>query len=208
MKDLSWSDITLEQYMLIQEIKKQDSLDIMVELIKILFKIEDPESLPYTEFLKYSDKLKFLGKEITRVPLKDTYQINGTTYRLENNVMLFMTQQVVDWRNYSKEDNNMHKLLSVVMVPEDHKYNDGYSIEKVQDDMLDLDMPTVISLMDFFQKCWVEFIKVSRDYLTSQLKKTEIPEEKKKEIEEKMDLLRNMICSPLSSITVKRPMKL
>ena len=195
MKDLSWSDITLEQYMLIQEIKKQDSLDIMVELIKILFKIEDPESLPYTEFLKYSDKLKFLGKEITRVPLKDTYQINGTTYRLENNVMLFMTQQVVDWRNYSKEDNNMHKLLSVVMVPEDHKYNDGYSIEKVQDDMLDLDMPTVISLMDFFQKCWVEFIKVSRDYLTSQLKKTEIPEEKKKEIEEKMDLLQNMICS-------------
>lgn len=195
MKDLSWSDITLEQYMLIQEIKKQDSLDIMVELIKILLKIEDPEELSYTDFLKYSDELKFLSKEIKKITLKDTYQINNTTYRLENNVMLFMTQQVIDWRNYSKEDNNMHKLLSVVMVPDGHKYNDGYSIEKVQNDMLDLDMPTVISLMDFFQKCWVEFIKVSRDYLTSQLKKTEIPEEKRKEIEEKMDLLQNMICS-------------
>lgn len=193
--NLSWSDITLEKFLEIQTIKEIDPINVTTEIIKILYDVKDPESLPYTEFLKYSDKLKFLGKEITRVPLKDTYQINGTTYRLENNVMLFMTQQVVDWRNYSKEDNNMHKLLSVVMVPDGHKYNDGYSIEKVQDDMLDLDMPTVISLMDFFQKCWVEFIKVSRDYLTNQLNLKTIPEEKKKEIEEKVDLLQNMICS-------------
>lgn len=192
---LSWENITLEKFLEIQAIKELDPINITAQIIKILFNIEHPEELSYTEFLKYSENLKFLSKEIKRVPFKDTYQINNTTYRLENNVMLFMTQQVIDWRNYSKEDNNMHKLLSVIMVPDGHKYNDGYSIEKVQNDMLDLDMPTVISLMDFFQKCWVEFIKVSRDYLTSQLKTTEIPEEKKKEIEEKVDLLQNMICS-------------
>lgn len=205
---MNWSDITLEKFMEIQAIKEIDPINVTAQIIKILYGINDPESLPYTEFLKYSEDLKFLGKEIKRVPLKDTYQINGTTYVLENNVMTFMTQQVVDWRNYSKEENNMHKFMSVVMVPEGHKYNDGYDMEKVQNDMLDLDMSTVISLMDFFQKCWVEFIKVSRDYLTSQLEKTEIPEEKRKEIEEKADLLQNMICSRLSSTTAKKQTKL
>lgn len=192
---LSWENITLEKFLEIQAIKELDPINITAQIIKILFNIEHPEELSYTDFLKYSEELKFLSKEIKRVTLKDTYQINGTTYRLENNVMLFMTQQVIDWRNYSKEDNNMNKLLSVVMVPDGHKYNDGYSIEKVQDDMLDLDMSTVISLMDFFQKCWVEFIKVSRDYLTSQLDLKTIPEEKKKEIQEKVDLLQDLTSS-------------
>lgn len=195
MKDLSWSEITLEQFLEIQAIKDLDPINITEDIIKILFKIENPEELPYTEFLKYSEKIKFLGKEITRVPLKDKYEINNNTYILDNNVMTFMTQQVVDWRNYSKEDNNMHKLLSVVLVPEGHRYNDGYDIEKVQNDMLDLDMATVISLMDFFQKCWCHFIEVSLTYLMDQLKKTEIPEEKRKEIEAKVEFLQNMISS-------------
>lgn len=195
MKELSWSDVTLEQYMLIQEIKKHDSLDIMCEIIKILFKIENPEELPYTEFLKYSDKLKFLGNEIKRVPLKDKYEINGTTYILNNNVMLLTTSQVIDYRNYSKEDNNIAKILSVFLIPKNHRYNDGYDIEKVQNDILDLDIVTVISLMDFFQKCWSVFMKDSLTYLMDQLKKTEIPEEKKKEIQEKVELLQDLISS-------------
>ena len=195
MKDLSWSDITLEQYMLIQEIKKQDSLDIMVELIKILLKIEDPEELPYTEFLKYTQQLEFMSKEIEKVPLKDTYQINGRNYKLENNVMLLSTSQVIDYRNYAKEDNHIAKLLSVFLIPEGHKYNDGYDIEQVVNDILDLDIKTVISMLDFFTTCWKEFIKVSVAYLTDQLNLKTIPEEKKKGIEEKKVLLQDLISS-------------
>ena len=195
MKDLSWSDITLEQYMLIQEIKKQDTLDIMVELVRILFNIEDPESLAYTEFLKYSEKLKFLSKEITKVPLKDSYTINGTTYILNNNVMLLSTSQVIDYRNYSKEDNNIAKILSVFLIPKDHKYNENYDIEKVQNDILDLDIVTVVSMLDFFQKCWSTFMEVSLTYLLDQLNLKTIPEEKKKEIQEKLELLQDLISS-------------
>jgi hypothetical protein len=192
MKDLSWSDVTLEQYMLIQEIKKHDSLDIVCEIIKILFNIKDPESLPYTEFIKYSQELSFMSKDIERVPLKDKYEINNNTYILKNNVMQLTTSQVIDYRNYSKEDNHIAKILSVFLIPEGHKYNDGYDIEQVINDLLDLDIQTVVSILDFFQKCWVEFIKISRDYLTSQLNLKTIPEEKKKEIEEKMDLLQDL----------------
>lgn len=208
MKDLSWSDVTLEQYLEIQAIKEIDSMDIMCELIRILFKIEDPESLPYTEFIKYSQELSFMSKDIVRVPLKDTYQINGRKYNLENNVIQLTTSQVIDYRNYSKEDNNIAKILSVFFIPEGHKYNDGYDIDQVINDIMDLDIKTVISMLDFFQKCWSIFIKVSRDYLTDQLKTTNLPEEKKKEIQEKVDLLQNMICSRLSSTTAKKQTKL
>lgn len=193
--NLSWSDVTLEQYMLIQEIKKQDSLDIMCELIKILFKIEDPESLAYTEFLKYTQQLEFMSKDIERIPLKDTYQINGRKYNLKNNVMQLTTSQVIDYRNYSKEDNHIAKILSVFLIPEGHTYNDGYDIEQVINDLLDLDIQTVVSILDFFTICWKEFIKVSVAYLTDQLNLKTIPEEKKKEIQEKVDLLQDLISS-------------
>ena len=189
---MNWSNITLEQYLEIQAIKEIDSMDVMVELIRILFKIEDPESLPYTEFIKYSQELSFMSKDIERVPLKDTYQINGRNYKLENNVMKLTTSQVIDYRNYSKEDNHIAKILSVFLIPEGHKYNDGYDIEQVINDLLDLDIQTVVSILDFFTICWKEFIKVSVAYLTNQLQTMNLPEEKKKEIQEKVDLLQGL----------------
>lgn len=189
---MNWSNITLEQYLEIQAIKEIDSMDVMVELIRILFKIEDPESLPYTEFIKYSQELSFMSKDIERVPLKDTYQINGRNYKLENNVMKLTTSQVIDYRNYSKEDNHITKILSVFLIPEGHKYNDGYDIEQVINDLLDLDIQTVVSILDFFTICWKEFIKVSVAYLTNQLQTMNLPEEKKKEIQEKVDLLQGL----------------
>lgn len=189
---MNWSNITLEQYLEIQAIKEIDSMDVMVELIRILFKIEDPESLPYTEFIKYSQELSFMSKDIERVPLKDTYQINGRNYKLENNVMQLTTSQVIDYRNYSKEDNHIAKILSVFLIPEGHKYNDGYDIEQVINDLFDLDIQTVVSILDFFTICWKEFIKVSVAYLTNQLQTMNLPEEKKKEIQEKVDLLQGL----------------
>ena len=189
---MNWSNITLEQYLEIQAIKEIDSMDVMVELIRILFKIEDPESLPYTEFIKYSQELSFMSKDIERVPLKDTYQINGRNYKLENNVMKLTTSQVIDYRNYSKEDNHIAKILSVFLIPEGPQYNDGYDIEQVINDLLDLDIQTVVSILDFFTICWKEFIKVSVAYLTNQLQTMNLPEEKKKEIQEKVDLLQGL----------------
>lgn len=189
---MNWSNITLEQYLEIQAIKEIDSMDVMVEIIRILFKIEDPESLPYTEFIKYSQELSFMSKDIERVPLKDTYQINGRNYKLENNVMKLTTSQVIDYRNYSKEDNHITKILSVFLIPEGHQYNDGYDIEQVINDLLDLDIQTVVSILDFFTICWKEFIKVSVAYLTNQLQTMNLPEEKKKEIQEKVDLLQGL----------------
>ena len=189
---MNWSNITLEQYLEIQAIKEIDSMDVMVELIRILFKIEDPESLPYTEFIKYSQELSFMSKDIERVPLKDTYQINGRNYKLENNVMQLTTSQVIDYRNYSKEDNHITKILSVFLIPEGHQYNDGYDIEQVINDLLDLDIQTVVSILDFFQKCWSVFTEVSLTYLMDQLQTMNLPEEKKKEIQEKVDLLQGL----------------
>ena len=189
---MNWSNITLEQYLEIQAIKEIDSMDVMVELIRILFKIEDPESLPYTEFIKYSQELSFMSKDIERVPLKDTYQINGRNYKLENNVMQLTTSQVIDYRNYSKEDNHIAKILSVFLIPEGHKYNDGYDIEQVINDLFDLDIQTVVSILDFFQKCWSVFTEVSLTYLMDQLQTMNLPEEKKKEIQEKVDLLQGL----------------
>ena len=189
---MNWSNITLEQYLEIQAIKEIDSMDVMVELIRILFKIEDPESLPYTEFIKYSQELSFMSKDIERVPLKDIYQINGRNYKLENNVMKLTTSQVIDYRNYSKEDNHITKILSVFLIPEGHQYNDGYDIEQVINDLFDLDIQTVVSILDFFQKCWSVFTEVSLTYLMDQLQTMNLPEEKKKEIQEKVDLLQGL----------------
>lgn len=188
---LTWTDITLEKYLEIQAIRDIDNLNFMMELIKIVFNIDDPESLPYTEILQYSENLKFMSEPIKEIALKNYYIINRKKYFLDNDMINIKAQQVIDYRNYAKEENNIAKILSVFLIPEGHKYNDGYSIQQVQDDILSMNMVDVFSISNFFLKAWQTCLEVFQDYFKETVENSEkIPEETKKEL---MNQLKDLI---------------
>ena len=187
---LTWADITLEKYLEIQALKTIDNIDFIVNLIKIIYNVEDPESLPYTDVLEYGDKLKFMSEAIKEVPLKDYYILNGNKYMLDIDMLNMKTQQVIDYRNYVKEENNFVKILSVFLIPEGHKYNDGYSIQDVQNDIMYMTMPDVFSISSFFLKAWQTCLTVFQDYFNETIENMEkIPEEKREMLKNQLKVL-------------------
>lgn len=148
MKKITWNDITLEKYYQIKNtLEVQDEYTVF-QLLDTLFGI-DSNSMPITEFSKYSKALDFLKEEVPTVNLSEQYTINDTVYNSNFNLTTLTAAQFIDYQNYVGTD-KFEDYLSVFFIPEGHKYNDGYDMAKVKEDLLQLDFPTVKSLAFFF----------------------------------------------------------
>lgn len=188
MKELKdWTDISLKQYYTIKELLEEPDEYTTYNIIDLLYSV-DSVNLPLTELNKYSGALEFLNKEVPVVNIKDKYNINGVTYNSNYNLTQVTAAQFIDYQNYIGTE-HFEDYLSVFFIPEGHKYNDGYDIEKVKKDLLELDFPTVKSI-SFFLILQLEKLLISfLSYLKKDLRKMKMEKEKRKEIEELIDKL-------------------
>ena len=177
---MTWNEINLKQYSeLLKVDTKQDPIDYAADVIRILFKVDDPLSLSMPEFNKYSEEIKIIGTEIPDVKLKDTYKVNGHEYVLDGNVFEWSMSQLIDFRKYSAKS-ELADIVACYIIPKDHKYNDGYDMEEVINDVNALPITDVMKMQSFFvQGAWMS-INIMVDYLQSTLKKTKAPELQKK----------------------------
>ena len=96
--------------------------------------------------------------------------------------------QFIDYQNYIGTE-HFEDYLSVFFIPEGHKYNDGYDIEQVKKDLLELDFPTVKSVAFFFTIFLAKLQNSFLSYLKKDLRKMKMEKEKRKEIEELINKL-------------------
>lgn len=188
MKELKdWKNISLKQYYTIKELLEQPDDYTTYNIIDLLYSV-DSVNLPLTELKKYSCALEFLNKEVPVVNIKPQYKINGVTYNSNFNLTQVTAAQFIDYQNYIGTE-HFEDYLSVFFIPEGHKYNDGYDIEQVKKDLLELDFPTVKSI-SFFLILQLEKLLISfLSYLKKDLRKMKMEKEKRKEIEELIDKL-------------------
>lgn len=178
MKD--WKDITLKQYYTIKELLEEPDDYTTYNIIDLLYSV-DSVNLPLTELKKYSGSLEFLNKEVPVVNIKPQYKINGVTYNSNFNLTQVTAAQFIDYQNYIGTE-HFEDYLSVFFIPEGHQYNDGYDIEQVKKDLLELDFPTVKSVAFFFTIFLAKLQNSFLSYLKKDLRKMKM--EKRKEIEE------------------------
>ena len=178
MKD--WKDITLKKFYQIQDLLEEPDEYTTFNLLDIIYDI-DSASMTIQEIAKYNNALDFINKEVPVVNLKDKYEINGTVYNSNYNLSMVTAAQFVDYQNYIK-DNKWEDFLSVFFIPEGHKYNDGYDLNKVKEDLLQLDFPTVKSIGFFFTLQCEAFLHHFLSSLKTTVKKMNISKEKKKEL--------------------------
>ena len=180
----TWKDITLRQFNKIQDLLQEIDEYTTLNIIDVLYDV-DSANLPAMEVMnKYAHSLDFLMTTIpTNEKLKDTYTINQREYNSNINLTQMTTAQFVDYQNYSKENPvDISKCLSVFIIPKGHTYNDGYDLKQVQDDIKDLDMVTINTLAFFFKKLYILLLETTLLCLTQDMKKMNIPTEKKEEI--------------------------
>lgn len=187
---MTWNDITLRKWTEIESIYKkkyEDEILQTADIISVVFEIENPLDLSPAEFSKYVEQLSFLTKPIPEKKLCNSYTINGTLYNFKGNIMEVSMGQLMDWRQFStKEPIDYAECLSVFIIPDGHKYNDGYDMDKTLNDIKSLPIGDVLKLWNFFLAAQVLFTETLIDYFKRLLKKTNLPKEKIQEIKQKL----------------------
>lgn len=190
-KNMTWYDVTLYQF---NEIEKaaniEDDTERIFRLAEIIYG-EDVTNLPLKDFNEKVKQMVFLKDEIpNKIPPKKI-EVNGRKYFLDCLLGNITTAQYVDFTNQSNTG-DLSKMLSVFVIPEGHKYNDGYDMLQVMDDINSLPIPIVNSIAFFFGRQFSVFMKIFQRYSIKQIKKTNIPKEAKenmiKAVEKSVDL--------------------
>ena len=205
----TWKDITLRQFNKIQDLLQEIDEYTTLNIIDVLYDV-DSADMPAMEVMnKYAHSLDFLMTTIpTNEKLKETYTINQREYNSNINLTQMTTAQFVDYQNYSKENPvDISKCLSVFIIPAGHTYNDGYDLKQVQEDIKDLDMVTINTLAFFFKKLYILLLETTLLCLTQDMKKMNIPTEKKEEILNQLKQidLASLASSPTSSLFANLP---
>lgn len=198
----NWDAVTLKEYEQLTQILRAD-IPSDYKAVNLLATLSDQdekffEELPIALFTQLIPKIMFIHQEdIPEVKVKNRYEINGRRYELHAEIPAISTAQYIDYMSYIKEEPiDLQKVISVFLIPEGHKYNDGYDMKEVQADVHDMKIADVLAISFFMKKQYGLFIQITTYYLQKELKEMGM---KKKQIKETVDPLKDMVSSHLYS---------
>lgn len=195
---MTWSDIKYRTLLDIREAANiEDENERVYAIMEAVFG-EDVLDLPLKDFNEKCKELQFLQKEIPNdLHVKDI-KVNGREYYFDGLLGKITTAQYIDFQNYQK-NNDEQKSFSVFIIPKGHKYNDGYDMEQVFKDILDMPVPVLFSASFFFSRQFELFIRIFRRYSIKQMKKLGLPKEAMENLEKVVNLSTEMMLTPLES---------
>lgn len=202
-----WENISIDKYYYIKDIlddETDDDITKNVKLVAIMLDKDEQEvwDMDMAQAGDYISRLQFLGK--FELPKNSNMKIKLPNYDLV--VMKDLTKisvaQYVDFQNFIKMPlrEGMEKILSIFLIPEDHKYNDGYDIIDLQKVIREnLSFRVAEGLLGFFIEKYGKSLIHSLVYCRRQVRKTKDPEmmerleKTEKEIQQKLDSLIHLI---------------
>lgn len=196
----TWEELTFNEVLQIQQIISADINDTYKasNILAVLAGVEVDviEDLPIHKFSSLLPNIEFLHNDPPKCNHQDTYDINGHKYCLSANITDITTAQYIDYQSYMKEENpDLCKITSVFLIPDGHKYNDGYDIEQVWKDVGDMLYIDVMALAFFLRKQYALYTMITTDFLSEAMKRKKVS---KKEIKQTLLPLDNMALSLLS----------
>lgn len=193
---MNWTDITYRQLLDIREAANiKDDNERVYAITEAVFG-ESVLDLDLKNFAMKCKEIEFLQKEIPNdLHIKDI-KVNGREYYFDGLLGNITTAQYIDFQNYQK-NNDEYKTFSVFIIPKGHKYNDGYDMDQVFNDILDIPVPVLFSASFFFSRQFELFIKIFRRYSIKQMKKLELPKEAMENLEKVVNLSTEMMLTPL-----------
>ena len=204
-----WENITIEKYYNIKDILDDETDDDITKNVKLVAVITDKDenevwNMDMAEAGEYISRLQFLNK--FELPKHTNMKIKLPSYDLVviKDLSKINVAQYVDFQNFVKMPlkESMEKILSIFLIPEDHKYNDGYDIIDVQKEIREnLSFRVGEGLLSFFIEKYGKLLIHSLIYCRKQVRKAKDPEmmekfkKTEKEIQQKLDSLIRLIGS-------------
>lgn len=202
-KKLSWNDITYRQF---QELKDafdiEDEADRVIAIAQIVYG-EDVINKPLNEFKELCKDLDFIKDEIPVRYKVTTVAVNGRTYYFDGMLDgVISTAQYVDFQNHCNNKDEV-KQFSVFFIPEGHKYNDGYDMMQVFEDIQDMPITFVMSASFFFVRQLEIFIRIFQRCSKQTIQNLKIPRKQKKLMKQMITSSVNLASYPIFSSFVK-----
>lgn len=176
-KELGWNTLPVKYLKQINNISNNKTLsedDKILYIASLLFKVsyEDLISKPLTETKEIISKLKFLYTKPEGKKSINKLNLNGTEYTVFKDVKNITTAQFIDFNNIITDyENNIGELLSLFIIPKGHKYNDGYDLKKVINDINEyLSIEDALGLANFFIAKYEKYTIISLAYLEGKLR--------------------------------------
>lgn len=204
----TWNDITLGDLMQIRSINElqmatDDEKNLKVASLVCGIDYDTLTNMPLDDVRQYMDKTEFLLHEPVPNKARRTYVINGRKYKLLKNEMELLTSQYIDFQALHKEgfDKVPGELLSIMMVPEGHAYNDGYDKEQVISDMYDMHVEDALGIVDFFTLRFVRLMAWTRMFFKWKMRINRLTARRKdKEMMRATEIQLNLVMDELNSM--------
>lgn len=168
-----WSELNIEKFLKLRAISETHSVDKKYQYISIL------SDIPYEDLINmkldavdemYEGIELFEKKPNLNKIVKFKYNLGGRNYYVSKDMDEITVAQYIDLQNCGKED--IETLLSIIIIPEGHKYNDGYDTEQVREDIMKHFLyEDGIALSAFFLRLYKLSLKRSLRYSLRALKK-------------------------------------
>lgn len=199
---MTWYDVTYKQFKQLEPLLALDNdMDRLTGVAELLLG-DEVTDLPLQDFVKEVKKLDFLKEPIPEKNPPKKLEVNGKKYIIDCLLGNVSTGQYIDYANHAK-NNDIVKMLSVFIIPEGHKYNDGYDMNEVFNDIENISIAVINSAAFFFAKQFALFVKIFQRYSRKMLKRTDLPKETKAQILQMMDSSVDLVLYPLSSNSVR-----
>lgn len=200
----NWDNITIEKYYTIMDIlndETDDDITKNVKLVAILLDKDEEEiwDMDLSEAGDYISRLMFLNKfDIPSHPNMNI-KLPGFDLKVMKDVTKINVAQYVDFQNFVKLPlrEGMDKILSIFLIPEGFKYNDGYDIIEVQKTIREnLSFRVAEGLLGFFLRKYGRSLIHSLVYCKRQIRKM-----KDKEMQEKWMMVETETKKKLQDLT-------
>lgn len=135
---MDWSDISINKFQKIYEAQQEGGEDMLFKVLAIVEgkTLDDILNTPMSKLEGLMKDIQFLYSE-PRVPfVKFKFDLNGSKYKIWMKPTEMSVAQYIDFTTLApKYTTNLSQFLSTVVIPEGHKYNDGYDLDKAIKDI-------------------------------------------------------------------------
>ena len=193
----NYISLTLGTFLDIDAILQSDKeeIDKQVAIIALLSGETEADilALPLAEYAALAAKTDFLRQECPPVTAPARVVVGGRAYIPVKDFTKVTTAQYVDFQTFSKQGTQkLPEILAVLLVPEGHKYNEGYDFLDVVADVKTLPLPVALSLVGFFFGALSESIADSLTFLEGKAKT--LPRKKAKAMLEEAERIKSLLA--------------
>lgn len=137
LPEVKWKDITIAKHKAILDLfnREDDEMLLLYGLAEIIYG-NDINNMRISEANDLVNTLSFINQRPKPATAKSHYVLNGHKYKTTLNMQNINTSQFIDFQQMADKSGEMPaEFLSIILVPDGHKYNDGYCLEDVVKDI-------------------------------------------------------------------------